>query len=348
VPSARGADHIYNAAITARNAGSYLVVLASGRTDASAAEALVAGIEHTRKKYLVLDFSTFSSDALLPLRTFEHPLANLTSDLSQKRNVGLILSSIMGWQSVLFVDDDVQPIGRAELRDAAALLAGVDRNGVRRRLVGWACSQFPDFSSVGHARAHGADARASFAGGGAMALSCDPVPPFFPPVYNEDMLVWLEMLRRDPTSVSLVGTVTQEEYNPFGELQRAADQEFGEVLVEGMIRTPSSDQAIRPEFWRQVLRDRRAMLQQLSDRLEGLGVPAGVLVVQVALDKHTDDWPGLLADFIAGWDRDLAVWRDTLTGVPRVDQLGRAAAIFAHLPGGHSRISIRSADDSGA
>ncbi|KJK45097.1 hypothetical protein UK23_27110 [Lentzea aerocolonigenes] len=345
VPSARGAHHLSAAAITARNAGSCLVVLTSGRTDAAEAGTLLAGIGLARHEYLVLPFENFSRAAILPMRTSGHPLANTTGDLSQKRNAGLIIACILGWRSVLFVDDDVQPISRADLKDAAALLAGTDRGGVPRRLVGWAINEFRDFSAVGHARTHGTDARVSFAGGGAMAISCDPLPPFFPPVYNEDMLLWLEMLRHDPAAACVVGTTTQQEYDPYRDPQRAAAQEFGEVLVEGLLRTPRLSEVVSPGFWRSLLDERRAMLRELSAGLVERGVSDAARVVQVALDTHTGDWPDLLARFVADWGRDLELWRDALSSLPRTNQLGQAAVVLARLLGQRTRPDLDQAPD---
>lgn len=161
-----------------------------------------------------------------------------------------------------------------------------------------------------------------------MALNCDPTPPFFPPVYNEDMVLWLEMLRHDPASACVVGTLTQREYDPFDDPQRGADQEFGELLVEGMTGAARLDESVRPEFWRLVLRDRRAMLHQLTARLTELRVPNGERVVQMALDAHSDDWPALLAAFVADWERDLTLWSAALTALPRANRLDQVPALL--------------------
>ncbi|WP_103352758.1 hypothetical protein [Amycolatopsis sp. CA-128772] len=56
-----------------------------------------------------------------------------------------------------------------------------------------------------------------------------------------------------------------------GDLHRAAGQEFGEVLVEGLVRASCLADAVRPEFWRPVLLDRTALLRQVSARLNALG-----------------------------------------------------------------------------
>lgn len=328
VPSARDAKAVCRAADTARNAGSQLIVLASRRTGAADVELMLTRRGFPKNDYLVLDETGFSADARLPLRTREHPLALAGSDLSGKKNAGLIVARLMRWNSVLFVDDDVQSIERDQLRDAADLMAGADRSGVRRQLVGWAIDQFPDLSSVGHAHSYGTGAWRTFASGGAMALRCAPDLPFFPPVYNEDILLALEIMRDDPGAACVAGTVTQDRYDPFGDLDRVAEQEFGEVLVDGLHRAASVVDAGRPEYWRPVLLDRLAMLRQVAGRLDELGVSRGVRVVEAATAVHGAEWPALLAGFVTDWIHDLAGWRTFLAGLPAVDRLSEATAVL--------------------
>lgn len=329
VPSMRGHESIQRAVETALNAHSCLVVLASGRTVALDVERLLEHSALPRGRYLVLDPAGFSHADRLRLKTFEHPLAAPARQLSEKKNAGLILARMMGWRSVLFVDDDVQAIGREQLRDAAALLAGADRAGGGRRLVGWAVKEFPDLSSVGHARSYGTGEWRTFVSGGAMVLRCDPAPPFFPPVYNEDMVLGLEILRSGPDTACVAGTLTQDEYDPFGDLARVAGQEFGEVLVEGLSRASGLADAARPEFWGTVLLDRVAMLREVAVRLNELGVHDGVRAIGAAREAHQARWPALLAGFVADWMRDSAVLREFQLGLPSVNRLGAAAAALA-------------------
>ncbi|WP_146173815.1 hypothetical protein [Saccharothrix carnea] len=328
MPSARGANAIRRATVTARAAGSHLVVLASGQTRTRDVEVLLAGSGRAPDDFLVLNVADLRLFAELGLRTSAHPLAAQVGDLAEKRNVGLVVARLMGWRNVLFLDDDVWSIPRADLVRAAALLSGADRGGVGRRLVGWAVDGFRDLSAVGHARSHGTDHAVSFIGGGAMALACDPPPPFFPPLYNEDLVLGLELLRGDPGGVRLVGRVGQDDYDPFGDLSRAAGQEFGEVLVEGLARRSRTDVATRPEFWQPVLVERRTMLRGLADRMARRGVRGGADVARTALATHGEDWPKLLAGFVADWNHDLPVWRAFLLGLPTVDGFDRVAAVL--------------------
>jgi hypothetical protein len=308
VPSARGADALVRAARTARNAGATLVVLASGRTTAKAAELILGSV-----RCIVLE--TPPSPEGPVLRTFRHPCATTTTDISRKRNDALVLARRNGWRTVLFVDDDVQAIEQQDLRYASDLLAGADRRGISRRMVGWAFDEFGDFSVVGHACRRETSGKVSYVGGGAMAITCDSQAPLFPPVYNEDLLVGLTMLAEDPTSVCVAGTLEQDDYSPFADPARASAQEFGEVLTEGYGRQPDPAELHTPLYWKSVLQDRRRLVQEAAADLEQRGVTEGALAMQVVLATHGPDWLELLADFVDDWAHDRSAWQKHLSSL---------------------------------
>ena len=309
VPSARGADALLRATRTARNAGATLVVLASGRTTARAAELLLG-----KDSCIVL--KTPPDPGGLLFRTSRHPCATTATDISRKRNSALALARRRGWRTVLFVDDDVQAIERQDLRYASDLLAGADRGGIPRRMVGWAFDEFGDFSVVGHACRRQTAGPVSYVGGGAMAITCDSRAPFFPPVYNEDLLVGLTMLAEDPTSVCVTGTLKQDAYAPFADPARASAQEFGEVLTEGYARQPDPTELHTPQYWDSVLQDRRKLVREAAAGLEQRGVTEGVLAMRFALATHGSDWPELLAGFVGDWAHDRSAWQKHLSSLP--------------------------------
>lgn len=328
VPAGRGGQAIARAAATARNAGSTLVALVAGPEHAVAAERLLHGLLGSRRPYVVVDSTAVPA---LRLETFEQAMASRWTDVSARRNVGLVLAQLMGWDTVLFVDDDVQEIPRAELRRGAEALLGADRGGNPRRAVGWAFEDFPDLSSVGHALFLDQKSDVRFFGGGAIALSHLPELPFFPPVYNEDLLFTMQVLHDDPGSACVVGTLGQDPYRPFGDVDRAARQEFGELLVLGAVSGGLQDGDI--DFWRDRLHDRARRLKELASRLTDTDRPAESAAVRAALARHREDWPELLADFTTRWRRDLVTWRQFRAGLPRLDDLAQASAFLRDSAG---------------
>jgi hypothetical protein len=92
------------------------------------------------------------------------------SDLSLKRNIGLAVARMVGWDRVLFLDDDIIDVNPSHIRAAASLLGSHDVVGLKN--VG-----FHDNSVVCHAlrrveRSLGMK-QDTFVGGGAMAVAVD-------------------------------------------------------------------------------------------------------------------------------------------------------------------------------
>src|SRR6266851_6901810 len=83
--------------------GVYLVVLCSGDSRPADVERLAGGF--TRLKWVVIDGPFRSDVAEDGLAEF---VASQQSDLPDKRNFGLALARLMGWQAVLFLDDDIR------------------------------------------------------------------------------------------------------------------------------------------------------------------------------------------------------------------------------------------------
>jgi len=332
VPSARGADSVLRAAVSARNAGAYLVVLPSRRTTVSSTIDMLADHGWPEGSYLVASLDTEALFRLSLNSMGEQFAAAGFSDVALKRNVGLMLARTMGWKSILFIDDDVQAMNWSQLRKTAGLLRGIDRGGCSRRAVGWAFSDFPDFSVVGHALRFGRDVEAALAGGGALAVDCDSVLPFFPSVYNEDHLFLLALLLTDPYSVGLAGSLNQDEYDPFGDTRRGVYQEFGDVLSYGLYQLffeeISMDVAGLPDYWAAVLAYRRVLMGHSTARLLQLGVENGVECLRMAEEQHCDDWPNLLAGYFLSWIDDLRSWAGMLDALPQVGNVRQAAEML--------------------
>src|SRR3712207_1987556 len=66
-----------------------------------------------------------------------------TSDLSVKRNAGLLLARLLGWRKIAFIDDDVT----LTTTDLGRLADHLDRH----QIAGMMCRDFPDNSVLCHA-----------------------------------------------------------------------------------------------------------------------------------------------------------------------------------------------------
>jgi hypothetical protein len=249
------------------------------------------------------------------------------SDLSLKRNLGLLLARAAGWQRVLFLDDDIFGMDPGEIDRAAGLL---DRSDYRA--VGLANRGFPDNSVVCHAyRAVGAG-QDTFIGGGAMIVNPQKTRSFFPNIYNED---WLFLLGDGvPFRAACSGSMIQRRFDPFARSGRAAEEEFGDTLAEGLfwlLDTGRGRLTGDPSYWADFLFRRRAFLDHLLAAVDDVylteeqrreQIKASLRAAKGASAYIT---PRLCDEFIRAWREDLHVWDVFLDLFPR--DLGIAKAI---------------------
>lgn len=347
VPASRPAANLRWAAEVAASAEAHLVVLASHETVPDDVRDVVG--RHLGDERIVvapldgrwsLPRLTFRTDRVRP-RASRFPGADLppvrTSNTSVKRNAGLALAKLVGWERVLFLDDDVHGIGERDLRvirhamsPSAGAHAGGPAGGALEA-VGWAFDDFPDNSVVCHAHRLAGGTRDTFIGGGALAVRVTDAVPHFPRVYNEDWLFMLPMMLRRTSTVGLAGTLTQESYDPYAVPRSAARQEFGDVLAEGLFgllhaRRPI-ETAQRTPFWCQVLAERRRFIQRtrsiLAQRDDSVA-NAAVRALDTALRVDLRISPHDPAGWVRSWRQDSQSWHNYLTAMPTGLAVGTA------------------------
>jgi hypothetical protein len=176
--------------------GAFLVVLCSKETkvdqvakrvaETPGARSLIVPIRNGWKHH---KFPTETSD-----NRFKWASADRESDLSAKRNLGLLLARLHGWSKIAFVDDDIT----LSQTDHIARLAGqLDKHQVAGMLV----RRFPDNSVVCHARRLAGFKQDVFVTSAVLGVHCNSLPlSFFPDIYNED---WF-FLRRRPRHESFL------------------------------------------------------------------------------------------------------------------------------------------------
>lgn len=258
---------------------------------------------------LALDVDEQMGQALPALRTDrllrEHGLAG-TSDLSRKRNLGLMLARGSGWQRVLFLDDDILIDDPADLPRAARLLDSY-------RAVGLANHGFEDNSVVCHAFRATGGWQDTFIGGGAMMVDPRATSSFFPNIYNED---WFFLLGDGvPFRAARAGRMRQRAYDPFANPNRAAAEELGDTLAEGLFWLLDYGHDLDlagTGFWGDFLFRRRQFIDHIlarsDDRLRRS--------LEAARGRSADIGHKLCHDFVEAWRRDLTTWRDFLEWMP--------------------------------
>jgi hypothetical protein len=335
VPATRPNASLTHAAGVAARAGCPLVVLCSkGITAADA----VATVRRQRRGARVVAVDVGGHDTLLGvrLRTGEHHLATRgRGDASHKRNVGLLLARMLGWDTVLFLDDDVVGMDAEPLARTRGLLASETTNGGRVEAVGWSFEAFADNSVVCHAHRHSGGMQDTFIGGGGLAVRVHEGTPFFPNVYNEDWLFLHDLVAQG--RVLLAGGLCQLPYDPFDDHRRARHQEFGDLFAESVFTLmhhpaprPVAADALEtrlepardPAWWAARIRARHAFISAIAVRGRDKGWDDASPVMR-SLDEACltlgNFSPRDLVDYTVAWRRDLRTWQTLLSGLDTFD-----------------------------
>jgi hypothetical protein len=289
----------------------------------------------------LLTVRTGARDRLLDLGT-SLPQSHVSAaalDIGRKRNLGLLIGRVCGWTRLLFLDDDIRRLNLAKLSSAAALLDDYP-------VVGLQVKKFPDASVVGHARRLTGRRQEPFVSGGALLVNPQVVNGYFAPVYHEDWLCIINHLRQGEVAVG--GSVGQLPYLPFTTSERAKFEEFGDILLSGLLclvhaRTRKSiadkchpmaerdywREATNPRFWKQVLEQRAALLADITARLTGKNFdgPTPLPSLAGASQRLSELTPADFVSFTERWLVSLAEWRSRLSVLSRVDLADKAQAI---------------------
>jgi hypothetical protein len=328
VPAHRSAGHLSRVARLAAEVGAPLVVLASHDCHVDEVERIVAGESGCRA--LIADVPSGYVHPVLDFRTSEPRFTELSagrcSDLSLKRNLGLLLARLIGWRKIMFLDDDIFGVGAAHLARVSAQLE-------RYQVAGLICEDFPDNSVVCHAHRLSGHEQGNFITGGALGVNTADLPlDFFVQIYNED---WFFLARRAATGgVSMVGKSRQEEFNPYERSERAAEEEFGDLLAEGLfaaIEPHTGVPAPTAGYWRTFIESRQTLIDRIDVDLGDLGTEHGEQAresLRHAKKQLAAITPDDCVDFVDAWllDRE-----DFATRSARISTVIDHAAAFDFL-----------------
>lgn len=341
VPSGRRAEEIRTAAELAAGLDANLLALCNARSTAADVADVVRDIDGLR--WHAVDADPRHAHPLL-LRRPAVPGYGGRLALSTKRNIGLLTARMAGWDTVLFLDDDIRGIGP----DAVRLAAGdLDPGGMGpASAVGFAVRDWPDNSVACHANRLAGGEQDVFVGGSALLVdtAADDLG-HFPVVYNEDWMFLFDALAAG--RVRRAGSVRQLPYDPFGDPQRGRSEEFGDVIAEGLVTYLQEGGAgvpVDPAYWATFLRRRATFLADVRLRLgTGPGSPrhrAARRAVEAAAVRSAEIRPLHCVRFLRGWRVDREVWRRRMAIAPRFGDAGEAlrhlglSTRWAHRPGG--------------
>jgi hypothetical protein len=319
VPASRHATNLDHAITLARVMKCHLVLLCSRDARTSQVNHLLASRSFAQASVIelpsqyrhdLLEFTT-SQPELQPLE----PCAARDTDLSMKRNVGLALARMLRWNRIFFLDDDIRDFESAALRHTVSMLG-------RYSSVGMRVTSFPDNSVMCHAHRATGGLQDVLVSGSALAVDCTGPLGFFPDVYNEDWFFFYNYATKG--SLGCSGRhATQLAYDPFADPLRAARQEFGDVLAEGLyalLHYDTSRNASR-EYWVHFLDARREFLAAIIARIEH-AQPEMRSKIRRAVKRAqrclAQIQPELCESYVAAWRKDVWMWNERLEQMPEV------------------------------
>jgi hypothetical protein len=325
VPASRPAQNLEHAVALARIMRCTLLILCSRRVTPAEVRQLLA--QRSFNEAIVVDLPDDYRHELLEfpaLASIKDDLPTACSyrvtDLSAKRNLGLILARMLGWRRIFFLDDDIRDVSPADVHSTVSMLGSYPTAGMR-------VTDYPDNSVVCHAHRMTGGMQDVFVTGAALAVDCQQSSGFFPDIYNEDWLFFY-----DAASAGQLGSsqreVTQLRYNPFADPRRAAWQEFGDVLAEGlysMLEIGMSMKHATSEYWSYFLDARRRFFDAIVRRSD-MAIPEVreelLCSVEAARECSAEISPELFERYILLWQQDLRDWGQRVTALrqmPSVD-----------------------------
>lgn len=326
VPTIRRPGYLREAANLADSLGCTLVTLHSKQW--TSAEKAVQRLARTRDLIAIdvadqsgLRLPAWQTGRYLQSKIFPRLHNYPRTDLSAKRNLGLMLSHLLGWSRVMFLDDDITQIEPDDVRQAGGLLDTHSAVGLR-------VHGFPDHSVVCHAYRDAGGRQQAFIGGGALVVQLERCRSFFPEIYNDD---WFFLLDGDKglQSVAVTGRAFQYPYDPFRP-DRARAEEFGDVLAEGIYWLLDQNLAIADAdfaHWTTYLQLRRQFIEQvrtmvLADAdLDQVEKARRVDALGGSLGRLRLITPELCVSYVRAWQADQQAWRHHIDALPtRVDR----------------------------
>jgi hypothetical protein len=307
VPTARPTPYLRNAIALAAHLRCALVVLGSKRASVqeTAKLAHAAGIELVAIDvgWQHIRMPAFDTTKLVAPMRFVRK-----TDTSLKRNLGLLFTHLVGWQRIVFLDDDITVPDPEHLNDAARLLD-------RYPAVGLSVGGMPDNSVVCHAYREVGGPQDTFIGGGALAVSTETVTSFFPDIYNEDWFFLLDGDRLLPSAVT--GRVWQKPYDPFANDQRARAEEFGDCLAEGVFALLDGGGSVvdaDAAYWRRFLNKRMAFISEIIAAAPGSDQTPDerrrmVEALKAARGRCKIIEPRLCVNYLRALRADVEAWR---------------------------------------
>jgi hypothetical protein len=319
VPMSATAPYIRRAVGAAKAADCPLLVLCSKLARAHEVIRLVE-VEDHHVDVIAVDLSNEAARRLPQFETtcmLAGGRLERRTDTSLKRNAGLAIARMVGWQHIVFLDDDIEVPEPVDLGRAVGLLGAYDA-------VGLHIGGFPDNSVVCHAHREAGGWQETFVGGGALAVPVNRMESsFFPKIYNEDWFFLLDDVMLRPVAVR--GSAIQRPYDPFANPDRARHEEFGDTLAEGLFTLLDEGKRVQDAteaYWRLFIGKRWAFIADVLQRVSKLDEidpnqrARMIESLKAARGRLSHITPELCLTYLRAWRADRSRWKRFLDKLP--------------------------------
>jgi hypothetical protein len=157
--------------------------------------------------------------------------------------------------------------------------------------------------------------------------------PFFPDIYNEDWLFFVEHAAKG--ELPCVGHARQLEYEPFSDPQRAVREEFGDLLAEGLyalIGTGERLSRATQSYWETFADARQTLFDEIVEDLRMLGDQRGKsgdeLDASCPRTGGAHQSRALCVSFLDAWRDDRLRFQRIATGLSNVGSFADAFDIL--------------------
>jgi hypothetical protein len=239
------------------------------------------------------------------------------TDTSAKRNLSLMLGHIVGWERIIFLDDDIYVSSCDDLTRAVGFLDTYNA-------VGLSIGGFPDNSVVCHAYRRVGGPQKSFIGGGALAVGLSHNRSCFPNIYNEDWFYLLDA-EKGLQPLAITGAVIQRPYDPYRTPDRARAEELGDVIAEGTFWLLDQGLSVADadlRHWEEFLARRGRFIAHVHDRVRlASAIEPGekarmTEALRASRGRLTHITAELCHDFLLAWAADRELWQRHIDSLP--------------------------------
>jgi hypothetical protein len=254
-------------------------------------------------------------------------LFEFRDDTNLKRNLGLLISHLLGWRRVVLLDEQVTIPKPSDLQEAAGLLDSYSTVGLRP-------AGYPNDSAVDHANLLTGGRHNPFMDD-TLVVRTDTAMSFFPAIYRSHWFFLLDGVHLRPTAIT--GEALRQPYDPLRDDRKARQEEFGSTLTEGLFSLLDNHERISSAdeiFWDGFIQTRGAFIDDIIRRIETADLDEStrrttITAMKGARGRNRLITPRLCVDYLRAWQRDLILWHEHLQRMTPSD----LATILTNTPG---------------